>query len=335
LLLFTSVCYGLVETCEELQAAFDLTKTQNVVIEVHPFVDIDCINFTTMSMDSNTLTVESSENLNNFSGDSNLRQVRFEVTNGAKLYWETNAHFHGTETNQDVDGGGVFVGEGSTLRFMNNLEMTDVGVRSVPEAGSDFASYELSGGCVYTDGYFRVDGEATFTSCEVTGGGESSPGPGGALYVGEKGSVLFNGDLEISDVSITDDEGNNGGGIYNKGKVNIKGDATFDDLRAESGGAIYNAAGAQFRFKNGTSALFTDCSAFDGIGGALYNLGLFKFSGQAVFVNTDAPSIYVGSTGRTVLSENSSFGASDDTRNPAILVFTGGELDIPSSVSFV
>ncbi|CAN0365360.1 unnamed protein product, partial [Laminaria digitata] len=84
---------------------------------------------------------------------------------------------------------------------------------------------------------------------------------------------------------------------------NIKGDAKFDDLRAESGSAIYNAAGAQFRFKSGATALFTDCSAFDGIGGALYNLGLFTFSARAVFVNTNAPSVYVGSTGRTVLRE--------------------------------
>ena len=53
----------MVETCEELQGAFDLTKTQNAVIQVHPFVAIDCINFTTMSMNSNSLNVESSEDL--------------------------------------------------------------------------------------------------------------------------------------------------------------------------------------------------------------------------------------------------------------------------------
>lgn len=238
----------------------------------------------------------------------NLRQVRFEVTNGAKLLWETNVHFHGTEIDQDVDGGGTF-------RFLNNLEMTDVGARSVPEQSPDLASYQLSGGGVYSDDHFRVDGEATITSCEVAGCGESSPGPGGALYVGEQGSVLFNGALEISGVSITDDEGNT------KGKLNIKGDATFDDLQVESGGAIYNAAGGQFKFKNGATILFTDCSVFNGIAAALYNQGLFKLFGQAVFVNTEAPSIYVGSTGNAVLSENSSFGASDDTSNPAILVF--------------
>ncbi|CAN0510530.1 unnamed protein product, partial [Scytosiphon promiscuus] len=73
---------------------------------------------------------------------------------------------------------------------------------------------------------------------------------GGALYVGTEGSVLFNGALVISDVSIIDDDGGNGGAIYNEGKVNIKADAKFENLNARSGGAIFNAIGAQFRFKN-------------------------------------------------------------------------------------
>ncbi|CAM9289602.1 unnamed protein product, partial [Laminaria digitata] len=188
--------------------------------------------------------------------------------------------------------------------------------------------------CVYTDGYFRVDGEASFTRCEVGGGGESPPGPGGALYVGEKGSVLFNDKLQISEVSIIDDDGNNGGGIYNKGKVNLKGDATFDDLRAEGGGAIFNAVGAQFRFRNKATALFNDCLAFDYLGGALFNEGYFKFSGAALFVNSDAPSIYVSPDGVTMLSEDSVFWDHDDESEPAILVASGGAVDVPSSVVF-
>ena len=68
------------------------------------------------------------------------------------------------------------------------------------------------------DGYFVVEGEASFVRCEVSGGGESSPGPGGVIYVGPTGSVLFD-TVYMSEVSIIDDEGNNGGGIYNEGKV--------------------------------------------------------------------------------------------------------------------
>lgn len=54
-------------------------------------------------------------------------------------------------------------------------------------------------------------------------------------------------------------------------QVNIKGDAMFDDLGAEGGGAIYNGEGAEFRFKNGASAVFIDCLSFDDLGGAVYN----------------------------------------------------------------
>ena len=332
--MFLSVCHGLVETCEELQAAFELTKTQDVVVEMHPFQNIDCVNPTTMSMDSNTLTVQSSENLDNFHGNSDLYEVRFEVTNGAKLVWETNVEFHGPEE-QDFNGGALFVGEDSNVRFLNDLSMTDVGVRSVPEEDSDFASYQLSGGCVYTDGYFRVDGAATFTNCEVTGGGESAPGPGGVVYVGKEGSVLFNGALDMSDVSIIDDEGDDGGGIYNLGKVNIKGNARFESMRARNGGALYNAAGANFEFRNKATSVFIDCTSHDGIGGALYNAGDFKFSGPALFTELDAPTIYVSPTGNTVISANSVFWDNEDPNSPAILVASGGAVNIHSSVSFI
>ncbi|CAN0473038.1 unnamed protein product, partial [Hapterophycus canaliculatus] len=73
--------------------------------------------------------------------------------------------------------------------------------------------------CVYVDGYFRVDGEALFDRCENSGGGESPPGPAGVLYVGATGSVLFNDEVTMRAVSIRDNEGNNGAGIYNMGKV--------------------------------------------------------------------------------------------------------------------
>ena len=334
LLVLSGVCHGLVETCEQLQAAFDLTKTQDVVVEMHPFQDIDCVTPTTMRMNSNTLTVQSSENLENFFGNSDLFQVRFEVTNGAQLIWETNVEFHGP-LEQDVNGGALFVGVGSNVRFLNDLMMDDVSIISAREEDSDSAVRILSGGCVYTDGFFRVDGEASFTNCEVTGAGESPPGPGGALYVGEEGSVRFNGELAIKYVSITDDGGDNGGGIYNRGKVDIKGNAKFESLRARNGGAVFNTAGAQFRFTNQATAFFRDCTANDGFGGSLYNEGNFKFSGPALFIEQDAPTVVVSTTGVTVLSENSVFWDNEDTFEPAILVASGGELDIPSSVLFV
>ena len=313
-----------------------MTKTQDVVFDMDPWASFECDNFTTMIMNSDTtLTMKSRDGDHNSNAHVDLTNLRLEVTNGAKLVWEMNVEFHGTDL-RDVNGGAVLVGEGSTVRFLYDLRMTDVGVRSLADKG-DYSSYDLSGGCVYTDGYFRVDGTATFIRCEVGGGGESPPGPGGALYVGEQGSVLFNDKLDISEVSIIDDDGNNGGGIYNKGKVNLKGDAVFDNLRAEGGGAIFNAVGAQFRFRSKATALFKDCYAHDYHGGALFNEGYFKFSGEALFVNADAPAIYVSSDGETVLSEDSVFWDHDDyndNSDPAVFVASGGTIDVPSSVVF-
>ena len=128
LLVLSGVCDGLVETCEQLQAAFDLTNTQDVVVEMHAFQDIDCVTPTTMRMSSNTLTVQSSENLEYFFGNSDLFDVRFEVTNGAQFIWETNVEFHGP-LRQDVNGGALFVGVGSNVRFLNDLMMDDVGIQ--------------------------------------------------------------------------------------------------------------------------------------------------------------------------------------------------------------
>lgn len=310
-----------------------MTKTKDVVVEMNPLQSIDCGDFTTMSLGSNDLTVKSTEDPDDYDGTSNLYEIRFEVKNGATLTWETNVQFNGPY-GQDVDGGGVYVGEGSSVRFLNDLLMTDVGIKSVTDESSDFASVTRSGGCVYTNGDFRVDGDTTFTHCESTGGGESSPGPGGGMYVGTEGSVEFNGGLEMSSISITDDEGGNGGAIYNAGEVSISGSTKFESIRGRDGGAIYNAAGAEFEFKSQATAVFIDCLSSDGEGGSLYNKGYLKFSGQAVFLEIDAPAIYISSTGETVLSDNSVF-RNDDTNDPAVYVASGGELDIRGDVLFI
>ncbi|CAN0014154.1 unnamed protein product [Scytosiphon promiscuus] len=321
------------ESCQDLIDAFELTKTQDVEVVVDQSIDISCANFTTMSMDSNTLTVlyDSEPTCSNCRVD--LGEIRFEVTNGAKLFWEPRAFFSGTEL-RDVDGGAVFVGEGSSVRFYNDLDMADVGVRSLT-FGEDFASYQRTAGCVYVDGYFVVDGDALFERSENSGGGESPPGPAGVMYVGETGSVLFNGEVTMREVSIIDNEGNNGAGIYNLGKINIKGNAMFEDLRAEQGGAIFNGEGAEFRFKNGATAVFNDCLSFDGVGGSVYNSGYLKFSGPALFLNSNAPTLYVSSTGYMRLSTDASvFWGNERSEGSAVLVAAGGRLTGSSKASF-
>lgn len=331
--LISSVCHGLlVETCEELHAAFDLTKTEDVVIEVDPSGRIECAQFTTMTMDSNTLTVNPSDR---FGGNTRLTNIRFEVTNGAQIVWEPPVAFHGTDT-QNINGGALWIGEGSTVHFLNDLEAFDVGVTNVRDEDSDHASFVRSGGCVYADGSLRVDGEALFDNCEVTGAGESPPGPGGALYIGATGSVLFNGVVAIKYVSIVDDGGAEGGGIYNEGTVVIHGDTTFEAVSAWNGGAIFNEAGADFRFESQAKAVFVDCSTRDGFGSALYNKGYFEFSGPALFYDTESPAVVAASGGKTVLSNNSVFWTDDDSDGePAVLATSEEELVVPRSVAFI
>ena len=342
LLLFSGVCHGLVETCEELQTAFELTKTQDVEIEVHPHANIECATFTTMSMDSNTLTVKSSEDLTELVGNSDLYEIRFEVTNGAKLFWETNVVFNGRTDEHELNGGAVFVGEDSTVRFWNDVELSGFSITS----GSDTiaAGYDnVSGGCVYTDGYFRVDGKATFSNCLIVagdeGGDDTAPRNGGALYVGSKGSVLFNLELDMSnnDLYSSGDfafsAADNGGGIYNAGKINTKGGAVFTSLKGGVGGAIYNAVDAQFKFRSFSRALFLNCDSRDDFGSALYNRGSFEFAGPVVFLDNDAPSIYVGADGETDMSSSraSFFESSSFSSAAAIVVAAGGGVDIDVS----
>lgn len=355
--LFPSTSIGaLVETCEELQVAFELTKTQDVEIEVHPYINIDCAAFTTMRMDSHVLTVTSSvaagEDLTNFYGNGNadLFEVRFEVTNGAKLFWEPTVEFHGGSAlsgagAREVNDGAIFVGAGSTVRFMNDVTLSEFSITT--GADTVAAGHSVSGGgCVYTDGYFRVDGKATFSNCVVVpeeGSGSGStggllPGNGGALYVGEKGSVLFDLELDMSNNGIRSSGPRaftaaiNGGGIYNEGKINTKQGAVFNRLRATAGGAVYNAAGAQFRFRSFSRALFLECDLLDDLGSALYNRGFFEFDGPALYVENGAPAIYVEEGGETDLSSSkSSFfqaTAIGSRVKAAIVVASGGSVDV-------
>ncbi|CAN0180140.1 unnamed protein product [Ectocarpus fasciculatus] len=337
LLVIPGVARGVIETCEDLQAAFELTQTQDVVDEISIRADIECPTFTNMTMTSNSLTLNSVEDLSISSGSTSLTNVRLEVTGGAKLFWETSVFFWGDEEEENnVNGGGVFVGEGSTVRFMNDVEMRDVRIANEVDGDSDNAAFVRFGGCVWTAGYFRVDGDATFTSCAIIGAGESPPGSGGAVFVGETGSVLFNQGVAISDTFITNDGGGDGGGIFNLGKVNIRGDSRFEELAARDGAAIYNGEGATFNFRSGASVLFSDLSNRESPS-ALVNLGFFRFSGPALFVDADAPVIVAEEGSTTIISKNSVFWKfeNDDVTSEAIVAADSADVSIPSSVTFV
>lgn len=143
-----------------------------------------------------------------------LRKVRIEVTNGAKLLWEMSVVFDGDgkEDEQMNDGRAVVVGEGSTVHFFSNVEMTDIAIINNRDGDGDQSTHMRSGGCGWTDGHFRADGDAVLVRCDVTGIGESNPGPGRTIYVGTAGSVLFNGEVSITETAISDDFGGDGEG---------------------------------------------------------------------------------------------------------------------------
>lgn len=331
------VGHGLIETCEDLQAAFELTQTQDVLVEMHPVRDIECETFTNMTMASNTLTVNSTDSVDAYFSSSSLTNVRFDVTDGAELIWEPNVEFIGEEgVENNVDGGAVYVGQGSTVRFLNDLAMRDVGIINETDEDSDYVSYQRSGDCVWTAGTFTVNRDATFTGCESVGAGESAPGPEGAIFVGETGSVSFSEGVTIMETSITDDFGGQGGGIYNIGEVDVAGGSRFEDIAASSGVGIYNGEGAQFHFTNGATAYFRDLSNRDSVGSALYNLGYFEFSGPVLFVEADTPVIMASETSVTVLSENSAFWAFNDygDLDDALSVDDSAVFTSPDSVMF-
>ena len=51
-------------------------------------------------------------------------------------------------------------------------------------------------------GYFRVNGHATFTACDNDKIHDSVPGLGGAIYNGATGSILFKGGVTMQDMFI-------------------------------------------------------------------------------------------------------------------------------------
>ena len=325
---------GDIKTCDDMKDLFERAKTEDVRVSMHPFQDITCQNFTTFTLDSgHDIEIYSSEDLSIFSGDTSMRKVRFEVLGGSKLTIEVNMGFSldlDEDDYPDLEGGILFVGEESNVVFLNDLSTRDIGVRSQTVEDSDFSDHVNRGGCMLVNGRLRVDGETKLVRCESSGGGESGPGDGGAVYVGEMGSVNFNGKLEISDVSITDDDGGSGGGIYNLGKVNVKSDTVLKDLRSEIGGAIFNGKDATFTFRNGASVLISGSRAQDGSGGAIYNAGSLKFTGPTLFVESSSEyrggGVLITETGDVKFSKETVFFGTEsrDSSQAPIFVESGG-----------
>ncbi|CAM9617521.1 unnamed protein product [Ascophyllum nodosum] len=249
------------------------------------------------------------------------------------MVFTTSAEFRFTtedENDLEVHGGFFHVGEGSVYGY---------GTRSVTDRDSDFTNDAWDGGCLWNNGTFIVDGVTTFEACFITGGGESSPGKGGAVFNDVNGYISFDGGVNIKDTHLTDDSGNSGAGVYSLGEIYVAGDSTFQDLTADTdnkaGGAIYNGKGATFKFKHNAVATFIDTAAADG--GGVYNAGKFRFSGPALFVQSRGSAIFNVSPGKMKLSTGSVFWANDGSSNNGGAVSNeyGAMLDIADDISFV
>ena len=350
---------GDIVDCDTFGQYVQLANEQDVVGRIHPFADIVCGNFTTFKLNGGhelSLVAPNGINIENFFGSILFENVRLEVTNGSKFVTELVTTFElpgkfnerngfATFEYPDVNGGSLYIGVDSNVVFLNDVKFQDIGVRSQTVEDSDFSDHQNNGGVVHNNGFFRVNGFATFLRSENSGGGESSPGMGGAIFNDVTGSVLFQGGVEFNDISITDDEGNNGGAIYNLGKVNIKANSKFVNLRAESGGAIYNGSGAKITFRDNANVLFDTCRAFDGSAGAIFNGGNITFAGPALFVNCDSPNdggvIVVSDSGSMNISKDSYFfntrtGGGSMFQSAPVIVRTGGSLKFNAKkVSFV
>ena len=279
----------MIESCEDFTSAVKDTSNGHVYAMMHPFADVECLNHTTFNLTSgNSLEIYSSESLENHFGSSGFTNVRLHLSNGSSFVIENNVFFSSEENDfsdlPDVNGGAFFVEEGSEVRFLNDLSSRYIGVRSQTVEDSDFPDHQNSGGFLYNNGKFVVEGKATFRFTENSGGGEGSPGDGGIVW--NNGTVLFKGGVEMTDVSILDDEGGDAAGFYNLGVVRISGDSKFSRMFAETAGGIYNGKDAKFIVRNGASVLFNECKASDGVAGAVFNRGYMKFTGPVLIVES-------------------------------------------------
>ena len=323
-----------IQSCENFTDVIHQTAFGDVTVSMYPFADILCPEFTTFNITSGyKLTIVSTDDLDNFHGYSNFENVRIHLSGGSSLTIENEVIFNSPDRNHDnlpdVNGGAFYIEKGSEVRFLNGFKTQYIGVRSQTEESSDFANHENSGGVIYNLGKFVVEGLANFENSENSGGGESSPGPGGVIYNGNEGSMLFKSGIEVSDISILDDEGNNGA-IWNSGTIRLSGACKFTRNFAESGGSLYNTEGGKIIFNKGSSVVFNDVSASDGVGGAIFNNGYMKFKGPALFLEGrsyyEGGAIVVGKTGSMKMSKNTIFFANrSGTSGAPVHVRTGGE----------
>ena len=312
------------KTCNDMHDYINTSKELNLI---H---DITCDQFTTFTVSGYDLTIQTSKS-------TTLRNIRFEVIDGASLTFGDSIVFRNAieVTNEnnaqafpDVRGGGAFyVGENSKVKIRGHFETYQIGIGS---------EYNTDGGCIWNNGNFHVFGSSTMRQCDNKSG-ESNGGKGGAIFNGVNGIMKFDKGMSMSETSSTND-GSLGAGFYNLGSVIIKGTSKFSEMHSSvGGGAIYNGEGAVFKFRSDSVVLFNRC-ADEGV----INDGVLGLYGITIFLEdrteVNGAQIYVGPTGTMKMKRNSIFFRRyqvDEIYDPIIVVADGGDLNYSKTTKFV
>eukprot|EP00904_Undaria_pinnatifida_P011695 jgi/Undpi1/7656/HiC_scaffold_23.g10129.m1 len=254
--------------------AVDLTVNSGNTDATLTAAVIACDEWTTFEIQNNRLKLVAQDG-GSFADDQvyAFENVRFLVTSGVlradvAVSFTTGAD----DIRPEVDGGVLKVEEGGYARFREDVSMSDVNLLSYVDEGSDISSDRWFGGCIHNQGTIRFEDFFSASDCATVGGGESAPGNGGGIFNGETGSIVFKGEMEMTDCGTFDNEGNLGGAIYNEGKITMFDTSTFVDNRGAGGGAIYNSG--IIKFLKDAFATFIGNRTYDGgdSGGQAQNL---------------------------------------------------------------
>jgi predicted outer membrane repeat protein len=164
---------------------------------------------------------------------------------------------------------------GGILNNGGSLTMTDCSV------SGNTSKYH--GGGIYNGGLL-IDGSLSMRDCRVSG---NTSNHGGGIY--NDGDEVF---MTSCSVSGNTAESGYGGGIYNKGRLTMKGcDVKYNTARL--GGGIYNFGGS--KYNNGGSLTMTDLCHVNnnyttqyGYGGGIYNDGRLTMTDCNANLNTSS-----------------------------------------------
>lgn len=215
-------------------------------------------------------------------------------------------------------GGGIFSTAGTVLvnnsTIDSNIAARAGGGVEVIDGYNRFANVDLTGNDVGTvltaapgnGGGLHVSGnESRTVFLNSTISGNTAANQGAGLW-NQSGSTIVVRDMSLVGSNGASGIGLLGGGVYNKGHLQVI-DAAFESNTAEDGGAIYLTPGASSQVLNSSFAT----NMADDEGGAIYNDGYLDVQDSSFNFNvagTDGGGIYTNQGATTLLSNNSFVG---------------------------